>query len=130
MMCRLLDPEEMARTFQTFARAMREVLGLGPAKGVDAIDGKRLRRGYERGRAFMPPLMVSVWDAQTRLSIAARASSDGNEVAATLKVLQSLDLKGCLVTADALHFHPKMAEGVPPAAAHYPPNPKPNTGPP
>ena len=25
---------------------------------------KRLRRGYERGRACMPPLMVSVWDAE------------------------------------------------------------------
>src|SRR5208337_4712397 len=54
---RLLDPEEMARTFQTFARAMREGLALGPVKGVVAIDGKRLRRGYER--AFMPPLMIS-----------------------------------------------------------------------
>jgi hypothetical protein len=30
-----------------------------------------LRRGYERGCAYMPPLMVSVWDAETRLSIAA-----------------------------------------------------------
>jgi hypothetical protein len=48
----LLDPDEMARTLQTFARAMREGLGLGPAKGIVAIDGKRLRRGYERGRAF------------------------------------------------------------------------------
>jgi|SRR5271165_1720663 len=61
---RLLDPEEMARTFQTFAEALREGLGLGPAKGIVAIDGKRLRRGYERGRAFMPPLMISVWDAK------------------------------------------------------------------
>ena len=41
--------------------------------------------------------------AETRLSLAARASSDGNEVKATLEVLKSLDLKGCTVTADALH---------------------------
>ncbi len=126
---RLLDPEDMARTFQTFARAMREGLGLGPAKGVVAIDGKRVRRGYERGRAFMPPLMISVWDAETRVSIAALASSDGNEVAATLKVLQSLDLKGCVVTADALHCHPKMAEGVRAAGAHYALKLKANNGP-
>ena len=126
---RLLDPDEMARTFQAFARALREGLGLGPVKGVVAIDGKRLRRGYERGRAFMPPLMVSVWDAQTRVSIAARASSDGNEVAATLSALKSLDLKGCLVTADALHCHPKMAKGVRERGGNYAFRLKGNNGP-
>jgi predicted transposase YbfD/YdcC len=126
---RLLDPNEMAKTFQAFARALREGLGLEPAKGVVAIDGKRLRRGYERGRAFMPPLMVSVWDEETRVSIAARASSDGNEVAAVLTALKSLDLKGCVVTIDALHCHPKMAEGVRAAGAHYAFKLKGNNGP-
>ena len=109
---RLLDPDEMSKAFAAFAKALREALGLGPASGVVAIDGKRLRRGYERGGKFMPPLMISVWDAQTRLSIAARASRDGYEVKATLDALKSLDLKGCVVTADALHCHPKMAEGL------------------
>lgn len=104
---RLLDPDEMAKIFQAFAKALRQGLGLGPAKGVVAIDGKRLRRGYERGRKYLPPLMVSVFDAETRVSIAARASADGNEVAATLAALKSLDLKGCVVTADALHCHLK-----------------------
>jgi hypothetical protein len=70
---RLLDPEEMAQVFARFVAALREGFGLGPAKGVVAVDGKRLRRGYERGRACMPPLMVSVWDAQTRLSLATPA---------------------------------------------------------
>ena len=126
---RLLDPDEMAKTFQAFARALREGLGLGPAKGVVAVDGKRLRRGYERGRAYMPPLMVSVWDEETHLSIAARASADGNEVAATLAALKSLDLKGCVVTADALHCHPRMAEGVRAAGAHYALKLKRNNGP-
>src|SRR6516165_2228006 len=91
----------------------------GAAKGVVAIDGKRLRRGYERGRAFMPPLMLSVWDAETRLSLAARASSDGNEVKAALEALKSLDLKGCTVTADALHCHPEMAKAVKEAGGDY-----------
>ena len=126
---RLLDPDEMAKSFQAFARALREGLGLGPAKGVVAIDGKRLRRGYERGRAHMPPLMVSVWDAETRVSIAAQASSDGNEIAATLAVLKSLDLKGCVVAADALHCHPKMAEAVRARGGHYALKLKGNNGP-
>lgn len=116
---RVLDPDGMAKAFSAFAKALREALQLGPAKGVIAIDGKRLRRGYERGRAHMPPLMISVWDAETRLSVAARASGDGNEVKATLDALKSLDLKGCVVTADALHCHPKMAQGVLARGGHY-----------
>jgi predicted transposase YbfD/YdcC len=111
---RLLDPEEMAQVFARFVVALREGLGLGAAAGVVAIDGKRLRRGYERGRACMPPLMVSVWDAETRLSLATRHAPGGNEVAATLAAL-----KCCIVTADALHCHPRMAAQVRATGAHY-----------
>lgn len=126
---RLLDPEEMAEAFARFVTTLREGLGLGPAKGVVAVDGKRLRRGYERGRAFMPPLMVSVWDAETRLSLATRHALGGNEVAATLTALKSLVLKGCIVTGDALYCHPGMAAEVRERGAHYALKLKANHGP-
>jgi predicted transposase YbfD/YdcC len=84
-----------------------------------AVDGKRLRRGYERGRASMPPLVVGIWDAETGLSIAARAGADGNEVAATLAALKTVALKGCTVTGDALHCHPEMARTVRAQDGHY-----------
>jgi predicted transposase YbfD/YdcC len=116
---RLIDPEEMAKAFARFMAALRAGLGLDPAKGVVAVDGKRLRRGYERGRACMPPLMVSVWDAETRLSLATRHAPGGDEVAATLAALKSVVLKGCIVTGDALHCHPRMAAAVRERGAHY-----------
>ena len=113
---RLLDPVEMSRMFARFAAGLREGLGLPAASGVVAMDGKRLRRGYERGKAHMPPMLVSVWDAETRLSLAACAPPQGKqagaEVAATLAVLKTLTLKGCVVTADALHCHPAMATAI------------------
>ncbi|HXZ15551.1 MAG TPA: ISAs1 family transposase, partial [Roseiarcus sp.] len=109
---RLLDPEEMTEAFARFRTALRAELGLPPAKGVVAVDGKSLRRGYERGRSFMPPLMISVWDAETRLSLASRHAPGGDEVAATLAALKAVTLKGCIVTADALHCHPRMASQI------------------
>ena len=126
---RLLDPDELARAFTGFMAALRRGLGLPPPGGIVAVDGKALRRGYEAGRAFLPPLMVSVWDAETRLAIASSRAPNGSEVAATLDLLKGLSLKGCTVTADALHCHPAMAEAVLAAKAHYALGLKANHGP-
>lgn len=67
----------------------------------------------------MPPLMVSVWDAEARLSIAAGRADGFDEVCATLGLLKSLDLKGCIVTADALHCRPDTADALIAGKAHY-----------
>lgn len=116
---RLLEPDELAKAMTAFMAALRAELGLGPVQGVVAIDGKSLRRGYEKGRAYLPPLMVSVWDTQTRVTLAQARAPGGNEVAAALQLLSSLVLKGCTVTADALHCHPAMAQAVLDAKADY-----------
>ena len=105
---RLLDPTELAKAFTAFMTALRAEFGLGATQGVVAVDGKSLRRGYEKGRSHMPPLMVSVWDSQTRVAIAQARAPGGNEVAATLQLLRNLVLKSCTVTADALHCHPAV----------------------
>ena len=116
---RLLEPDEMARAFAGFVAALREGLGLDPAKGVVAVDGKSLRRGYERGRRLHAAADGQRWDAETRLSLATRHAPGGNEVAATLAALKGLVLKGCIVTGDALHCHPAMAAEVRATGAHY-----------
>ena len=126
---RVLDPLEMEDAFARFVKALRLGLGLGPPSGVVDTDGKRMRGGYERGRAFMPPLMVGVFDAETRLSLAACHAPGGDEVAATLRILQTVVLKGCTVTADALHCHPRMAQTVLDQGADYALKLKGNNGP-
>lgn len=117
---RLLDPAELQRALLRILAGLREGLALPAApSGVVAVDGKRLKRAYEHGRAFAPPLMVSVWDTQTRLSLAAVPAPSRNEVAGVLSALASLDLTGCVVTADALHCHPAMACTVQAHGADY-----------
>ena len=66
---RLLDPAELANAFTAFMTALRAELGLGPTQGVVAIDGKSLRRGYEKGRSHMPPLMVSEREVDEAVAI-------------------------------------------------------------
>jgi predicted transposase YbfD/YdcC len=116
---RLLDPEELSTAFGRCLKAIGRELGLGGSPGVVAIDGKSLRRGYEAGRAFMPPLMVNVFDTQTRLSLAQVRAPGGNEIKGALGLLKGLVLKGCTVTADALYCRSDIAEQIRQAKAHY-----------
>lgn len=113
---RLLDPKGFASVFYRFAEGFAARARL---EGVVAFDGKSLKRCYERGKMHMPPLMVSAWGAQTRMTLASQLAEGGNEVAAVLELLSLFDLKGCTVTADALHCHRAMAEAVIAAKGDY-----------
>ena len=108
---RLLDPEAFGRAFAAFAAGFARARQELPE--VVSLDGKALRRAYEKGLAASPPLTVSAFAAQTRLCLAAASPSEGeNEVEAALKVIELIDLDGRLVTADALHCHTRMAEAI------------------
>ena len=103
---RVLDPQAFER-FRQFMAGFPESLS-----GVVAIDGKAVRGAFERGRRSTPLHLVNVWAAEARLAIAQRLAPNRNEVAGALEVLQLLSFKDCIVTADALHCHAKMAQGV------------------
>lgn len=116
---RTLDPQAFEEALARFAAALGATLGQEARTGVVAIDGKSLRRAYERGCAHMPPLLVSAYLSQTRLTLAQTLAVDGSEVAATLDLLKLLSLKGATVTADALHCNRQMAEALRRQGAHY-----------
>lgn len=116
---RLLDPQALAEAFEACLSAMRESLKLPAPSGVVALDGKSLRRAYETGRSHMPAMMVGVFETQTRLAIAQRRALDGAEISAALELLKGLSLKGCTVTADALHCTRATATAIRGAKANY-----------
>lgn len=108
---RLLDPQAFGRAFAAFAAAFAQARQEMPQ--VVALDGKALRRAYEKGLAASPPLTVSAFAAETRLCLAAASPQAGeNEIEAALKLIELVDLAGSVVTADALHCHTRMAEAV------------------
>jgi predicted transposase YbfD/YdcC len=109
---RMLDPEAFEKAFRRFMTAFAEGAKIKRPKGVIALDGKALRRGYERGKSHMPPIMVTAWAAQTRMALANVLAPNNNEVAGALQLLELLQLKGCVVTADAKHCHRGMAKAI------------------
>jgi predicted transposase YbfD/YdcC len=104
---RMLDPDGFEKSFRRFMTAFAQA-----ARGVIALDGKALRRAYERGKSHMPPVMVTAWSAQTRMALANTLAPGNNEAAAALQLIELLQLKGCVVTGDALHCHREMAKAV------------------
>src|SRR5712671_2825075 len=109
---RMLDPQAFERSFQKFMKAFAKAAKIKRPRGVVALDGKALRRGYERGKSHMPPVMVTAWAAQTRMALANVLAPNNNEAAGALQLLELLQLKGCVVTADALHRHRGMAKAI------------------
>jgi predicted transposase YbfD/YdcC len=109
---RALDPRGLEAVLRKFSKSFG-------VKGVVSIDGKALRGAYERGRQAMPLHMVNVWAAGTRMALAQRKAPNRNEVAGALEVLALLDLKGTIVTADALHCRPDIAQAIRHRKGHY-----------
>jgi predicted transposase YbfD/YdcC len=106
---RILDPTSFEKVFRRFTEAFATAARI---EGVVAVDGKALRRAYQRGQSHMPPVMVTAWSAMTRMALANVLAPGNNEVAGALQLIRLLQLKGCIVTADALHCHREMAKAI------------------
>jgi len=106
---RILDPKSFEEVFRRFTKAFAAAAKI---KGVVALDGKALRRAYQRGQSHMPPVMVTAWSAKTRMALVNVLAPGNNEAAGALQLVELLQLKGCIVTADALHCHRGMAKAV------------------
>jgi len=105
---RLLDPEQFGACFIEFMRRFAQV-----SAGVVALDGKTLRRSFDRAAGKSPLHLVSAWAVDQRLVLGQLAVDDkSNEITAIPKLLDMLMLKGAIVTADALNCQRAIAEKV------------------
>jgi predicted transposase YbfD/YdcC len=101
----MLDPEQFRAAFQRFMARF--------FKGVIAIDGKVLRRSFDRASGKLPLHMVSAWGCEQRLVLAQIATdAKSNEITAVPKLLEMLSLKGTIVTVDALNCQREIAKKI------------------
>ena len=102
---RLLDPTAFATCFARFLDGLGEG---GP--GVIAIDGKTLRRSFDRAAGRSPLHVVTAFATDARLVIGQVANgTKENEIIAARTLLGLIDLNGMLVTGDALHCQGETA---------------------
>jgi predicted transposase YbfD/YdcC len=92
-----------------------------PADGeVIAIDGKALRRTFDRGRGLGALHVVSAWATANGLTLGQVAvDAESNEVTAIPHLIELLDLKDCVVTIDAAGCQKEIAAQIVAKDADY-----------
>jgi predicted transposase YbfD/YdcC len=105
---RLLDPEQFRTVFQRFMARFSETV-----QGVIAIDGKVLRRSFDRASDKSALHMVTAWGCEQQMVLAQIATdAKSNEITAAPKLLEMLALKGTIVTVDALNCQREIAQQI------------------
>jgi predicted transposase YbfD/YdcC len=103
-----LDPK-------SFQKVMARLLGdfACNLEGVIALDGKALRRSFCRTSGKSPLPLVQAFAAEARLVLGqVEVDQKSNEITALPELLALLDVRGRIITADAMHTQRATAEAV------------------
>lgn len=80
---------------------------------IIAVDGKTSRRSHARGQGREPLHLVSAWATRQRLVLGQEASDiKSNEITAIPLLLERLELRGALVTIDAMGTQTAIADTI------------------
>lgn len=111
-----LDADELTQCFLAWTQALSEHSG----GEIVAIDGKTLRRSFDHAASKAAIHMVSAWANTNRLVLGQLKVDDkSNEITAIPKLLALLELKGCIVTIDAMGCQKEIAQAITDQEADY-----------
>ena len=110
---RAIDTQQLHTVFVEWMQNVVETV-----TGVVAIDGKQARRTKD---ARKPPLhVVSAFSAESGLVLGQLACEEkSNEITAIPKLLELLEIKGCIVTIDAMGTQTEIAKKITEKGADY-----------
>lgn len=112
----LISPKKFQACFTNWVQA------IVPAVEADivAIDGKTLRRSYDRQSNKAAIHMVSAWAAKNRVVLGqVKTQEKSNEITAIPELLQALEITGCMVTIDAMGCQKAIAKTIVDKGADY-----------
>jgi predicted transposase YbfD/YdcC len=110
-----LDAEAFQRCFVAWVAALT-----GAPADVIAIDGKTLRRSYQKKGAKAPIHMVSAFAARQRLVLGqVKVAEKSNEIVAIPKLLDMMTIEGAIVTIDAMGCQREVAAKILDKKADY-----------
>ena len=110
-----LDAEKFQHCFVAWVADLT-----GASADVVAIDGKTLRRSYQKKGAKAPIHIVSAFAARQRLVLGqVKVAEKSNEIVAIPKLLAMLEIEGAIVTIDAMGCQRAIATEILAKKADY-----------
>jgi predicted transposase YbfD/YdcC len=105
----LIAPKHFQECFLSWIRSVAKISG----GEIIPIDGKTLRRSHDSNAGKAAIHMVSAWAAGNRLVLGqVKTEEKSNEITAIPELLRLLDIKGCIVTIDAMGCQKKIAKQI------------------
>jgi predicted transposase YbfD/YdcC len=112
----VLDPQELQNSFLGWISSITEKLGLE----LIHLDGKTAKGSYDRESKLKALHSVSAWSSEHGLVLAQqKVDSKSNEITAVPLVLKLLNLKGAVVTLDAMGTQREIASQIKQAEGDY-----------
>jgi predicted transposase YbfD/YdcC len=118
----VLKPAAFRACFASWLQSLRTeaVAETGVEQPVLAVDGKAARRSHDRNKGLGALHSVSVWASEYGLSLGQVACAEkSNEITAIPELLRLVDIKGAIITIDAMGTQKAIAEQVIEGGADY-----------
>jgi predicted transposase YbfD/YdcC len=116
---RVLSALEPTAFREAFVRWMQALVDSTEGKLI-AIDGKTARRSFDRAAERSPLHLVSAWVRDNQLVLGqVRTEEKSNEITAIPILLGMLDLRGSIVTIDAMGAQKEIARSIVEKEADY-----------
>lgn len=103
-----LDPKALKGVLQKWLSSFEKILG----KQV-AIDGKTLRRSFDKATGAASIHLVNAWAVEAKLFLGQeKVDAKSNEITAIPKLLELLDLRGKVITLDSMGCQKSIAKHI------------------
>jgi predicted transposase YbfD/YdcC len=111
-----LNPDQFRRAFIRWVESFRPSV-----KGKQiAVDGKTLRRSFDRAKGKLAIHMVSAWFHEAGLVLGqVKTSEKSNEITAVPELLKMIDINGATVTGDAMNCQREITKVIDDGGGEY-----------
>lgn len=110
-----IDPARFEACFRAWTRSVA-----GEIVGILALDGKTLRGSGDSGSGRSPVHLVSAWAADNGVVFGQLATNEkSNEITAIPELLRAFNLRGLIVTIDAMGCQRQIAQQITEQGGEY-----------
>jgi predicted transposase YbfD/YdcC len=117
-----LKPRAFQACFANWLQSLRATAATttGVTQPVLAVDGKTARRSHDRGDGLGALHCVTIWASEFGLSLGQLACAEkSNEITAIPELLRLVDIKGAIITIDAMGTQKAIAAEIIEGKADY-----------